>query len=336
MASWSEGSKRLLLVAASTLVGVILLVAGFEVAARVRYARWRNTYNTGRWFFRLTVASANPVLGWEYRRGRIRASGDIRINGNGFREREGVTLEKPPGVLRVAFVGDSITLGMEVAEPETFVRRFEVLANRSGAPSRVEALNFGVGGYDAVQVAELLCSRVMAFGPDRVVYVLCWNDFDFEDASRSMALYFKPPRSFFLAALKDARRRLSGTEYHHAHFAETRDIVFGKIREMRDLVAARHGRLWVAVVPVFSPCQPGGPELARAWDPDPLADLQEVLAGFLKANAIPFVDLRPAFRASGLPPDAVARDAWHPNAEGSRIIAEALLAPVLELPVPGP
>ena len=118
------------------------------------------------------------------------------MNRWGFRDRDYETPGKPADTHRIAFLGDSVTLGLGVAAEDVFVRRFEDAANGLGLGYTVQALNFSVDGYNTVQVNELLRTKVLPFAPDKVIYVLCLNDFDFADASGMKIRYFRKPKSF--------------------------------------------------------------------------------------------------------------------------------------------
>jgi lysophospholipase L1-like esterase len=264
------------------------------------------------------------VLLWEYKPyGRYQGPlGEIAVNRWGFREADGVAQRKPERTLRVAFVGDSVTLGILNEPAQTFVRQFEAAANgalRSPAP-RVEALNFGVDGYDALQIVRLLSARALAFEPDGVVYVMCLNDFDFDWSSGEKRRYFRPPASFLFEGLEALYVSLSGVDFHAYAFRKHREPVFDAVRGMRDEARAHGARLLVAILPVF------GPAPFRDY---PLGGIHQAIAGFLAAEGIAHVDLLEPFRASGLAPAAVAHDLWHPNARGSALIAQSLLRPVL-------
>jgi hypothetical protein len=94
----------------------------------------------------------------------------IQINSAGFRDRERA-IRKPPDTLRVAILGDSMTMGGQVAGRETFsaVVERELAACPRLNGRAVEALNFGVDGYGTAQ--ELMTFRYHArqYAPDIVV-----------------------------------------------------------------------------------------------------------------------------------------------------------------------
>ena len=62
---------------------------------------------------------------------------------------------------RTAFIGDSIVLGMGPFYNKIFVRRFEIEANKLNLTQRVQALNFGIDGYNTIQIYEILRTKVL-------------------------------------------------------------------------------------------------------------------------------------------------------------------------------
>lgn len=122
-----------------------------------------------------TFVVSDPVLGWSLRKsghGWYRAEGNahVRINPHGFRGPE-TTVEKPAGTYRIAMLGDSFTVGLDVAEEEltsTIIQENMQNCARIGG-KKVEVLNFGVGGYGTAQELMLFRTRAVKFKPDLVV-----------------------------------------------------------------------------------------------------------------------------------------------------------------------
>ena len=76
--------------------------------------------------------SDNPRLGFELRPGgSVHAEVDYRVNAEGLRGPE-TSVAKPPGVRRVAVLGDSIAFGYWVSDPDGFPRQLETMLNASG------------------------------------------------------------------------------------------------------------------------------------------------------------------------------------------------------------
>ena len=116
--------------------------------------------------------SSNEVLGYELVPGS--KDGNGVINAHGMRGPE-ISLEKPEGVVRIACVGDSICYGLEVDGTLVLSAQLEAMLNKRGG-KRFEILNFGVTGYNAAQVVEVVRTKVLKFNPDMIVYAYCLND----------------------------------------------------------------------------------------------------------------------------------------------------------------
>lgn len=119
--------------------------------------------------------SDNPRLRYELAPNAV--DGKTRISSAGLRDHE-FSLAKPPGVFRIACIGDSITFGFGLPVADSYPKRLEGLLNVCcAAPGRrYEVMNFGVPGYNLKEIAETLRSRVLDYRPDFVVYGYCLND----------------------------------------------------------------------------------------------------------------------------------------------------------------
>ncbi len=78
------------------------------------------------------------------------------------------------GVARIAFVGDSITLGWGVEERETFAR--QVIDGLVKAGRKVDGFNLGVGNYNTVQELALFRDVGIALKPDIIALAYFIND----------------------------------------------------------------------------------------------------------------------------------------------------------------
>lgn len=98
---------------------------------------------------------------------------DVRTDENGFRTPP-IPVQAPPGVARIAFVGDSVTMGWGVAEQETFAR--QVLDTLKAQGRKVDGFNLGVGNWNTTQ--ELAAYKAMGakFKPDIIALVYFIND----------------------------------------------------------------------------------------------------------------------------------------------------------------
>ncbi|HEX5760639.1 MAG TPA: SGNH/GDSL hydrolase family protein [Thermoanaerobaculia bacterium] len=129
----------------------------------------------------------------------------LTTNSHGFRGPE-VAREKPPGVFRIAGLGDSQMFGWGVSDEETYLRRLEraldARARRAKqGPRGVEVLNFAVPGYNTVMQVATFEHRALAFSPDLVIVHYARNDL----AAPHFALEgLGGPRSYLLTALRAA------------------------------------------------------------------------------------------------------------------------------------
>jgi hypothetical protein len=116
------------------------------------------------------------AYGWQTHEGNAL----IEANSDGFRGPE-YAVEKPPGTLRVAVLGDSFTEAQHVPFEDTFcaVAQRDLQAQcpfavgGEGRPQRlftnVEVMNFGCDGYGTTQELEILRHWVWRYSPDVVV-----------------------------------------------------------------------------------------------------------------------------------------------------------------------
>ncbi|NNF61550.1 MAG: hypothetical protein HKN06_09520 [Gammaproteobacteria bacterium] len=113
--------------------------------------------------------------------------GGIRTNSLGFRSPE-LSNPKPPGVLRIAFLGGSTTYGAEVSSNEANWPHLVIQQLQQRWPQvRFEYINAGVPGYAAETSLKNLRARVQQLEPDAVVIYHATNDlslYSYEEAVR--------------------------------------------------------------------------------------------------------------------------------------------------------
>ena len=147
-------------------LAALLLALGLGEAAVRALGLGPNVCGIRRGMIRLTP---DPGLRYELVPNYVSPARDVVVNAQGMRDAPRA-LAKPPGVRRIACVGDSIAFGMGTPQ-DPFNRQLERLLG-DGA----EVLNFGVPGYQIGQVAAALAGRAAAFAPDLVLYLYCLND----------------------------------------------------------------------------------------------------------------------------------------------------------------
>jgi lysophospholipase L1-like esterase len=94
-------------------------------------------------------------------------------NSEGWKDVEH-TFAKPPGTVRILFLGDSFTWGFVPLE-ELYTRKVEGLLKDHGHPT-VEVLSIGIGSWGTDQSLEALVHEGVRYNPDVVIYQFCAND----------------------------------------------------------------------------------------------------------------------------------------------------------------
>jgi hypothetical protein len=101
------------------------------------------------------------------------------MNSKGFRDNE-YSVDRPPGVFRIACLGDSVTMGEGVHFEDTFAKQLEGLLNRQAKSvdgrREFEVLNFGVDGFSTREERILYERTVSGYDPDVVLLTMVSND----------------------------------------------------------------------------------------------------------------------------------------------------------------
>jgi hypothetical protein len=114
--------------------------------------------------------------GASYRHKSADVTVHFRINGQGLRADHDVAHAKPAGTKRIVSLGDSFTIGYEVAAEETFSSVLERELRRAGV--QVEVLNCGVSGFSTAEECLYLERELLRYAPDLVLVSFFPNDFD--------------------------------------------------------------------------------------------------------------------------------------------------------------
>ena len=143
--------------------------------------------------------------------------GDFRTNSHHLRDSE-IPLAKPPGTLRVAMVGNSMTIGHAVKQDELYTEVMERdLNSRFQGRPKVDVLNAGQQGYSIVHFMPFTREFVYPYQPDIILYQFCWNDIESSSLMRIRNVPDQAPKSGLARFL---------TRYSH---------LFGNLMKLRDL-----------------------------------------------------------------------------------------------------
>jgi lysophospholipase L1-like esterase len=276
-----------------------------------------------------------------YARGFLR----VDINSLGHRGPE-MTLEKPPGTLRILGLGDSVMWGVGVPDQATYLREIEDRMSRrqgSAEGAHVQVVNAAVIGYSLHQELLTLQRDGVRFDPDLVLVGFVMNDFyPTEDPFFNVHTFHQPRKDhvgrriyplesaewshFYRLARSEARNlrdRLSAwlrpretalqddEDWPAGSFEERNwPVIQGHFRAMERLAAERGFRLVVLLFPTSNQVE------ARRHA------CQERIDSFLTAAGIEHLDLFDVFDGKA---KTAFSDRTHLTALGHELVAEAIL-----------
>ncbi|MDP3939361.1 MAG: SGNH/GDSL hydrolase family protein [Deltaproteobacteria bacterium] len=301
----------------------------------------------------LTYIVPDAYLQWRGRKFMPMATFEEKLNTRGFRAPE-VIPPKPPGVKRIAVLGDSASFGIvavavgHFATPLPYASILQDIFDQELGTGRVEVLNFAMIGYSTFQGIRVLKREVLPIEPDIVVIRFGWNDHMTSSLQRSYAvprplwkeklqdLFFK---SRFLTLLTYRGLPMDLMRKEQIYYAPGPNPIVWVKREdyayhlsrMID-IAREHGARAILLDARPAPITP---EIlkdqlfvdATGYETlDQLlaahASYQEIAARVAREKGVPFV-------RTDAPPDQAARnfspvDIAHPSAEGHKWIAHRI------------
>lgn len=139
---------------------------------------------------------AAPIIGFWHIPNRLvtwRSEGysQGRLNADGLRDVP-MSVQKPPGVKRIAVIGDSMAEGLQVDGAKTFPKVLEQILNRDGI--RAEVMNFGMSGLSTVQAMYLFREKIAKYKPD--LCILAYHQGDNEKNTYSPSAESSLPRPY--------------------------------------------------------------------------------------------------------------------------------------------
>ena len=283
----------------------------------------------------------------------LNAGALYQTNSAGFRGPDSPE-EKPPGVFRVAVIGDSTAMGWGVEWEDTYPVRIERRLNSPPPPPpprvsesaggdeapRFEVLNFALAGLDAGGVSERFESLALRFDPDLVIYGFTLNDIKGPHYRRSL------DRDYAESLMRnDSPIRM--WRWARPRWLAIRELLFaptGSYAGELDDNYFDNPPAWQALRTHLEQIARSADERSmcrillihcqiqslNAWHPyrrhyDAVAELARQ-HGFLTVQSI---DRMSAQDASSL---WVSASDWHANARGHAILAELALEAMQELP----
>jgi hypothetical protein len=268
--------------------------------------------------------------------GRRWKATQVRQNHLRFRERE-FAMQKPPGIYRIAVLGDSFTFGQGISEADRFSNRLEVALNDSDRA--FEVLNFGRRGAETVDQIRMLEDTVFSVEPDFILLQWYINDVEGKDKSmrpaarplipseelatilhKGSVLYFMLDEQW-TAMQVDLGWTASYTEYLRARFGDPGGLDSRAAASAFSTLIALCRERSVPLGIVLFPHMRG-----IAMPTYPFDFLHERVLAQCAREGVDCLDLRAVMaHASRRGPLDVNRFDSHPNARANRIAAEEIL-----------
>ena len=227
-------------------------------------------------------------------------------------------IEKPPHTRRIAWLGDSVSLG---PYGHDFITLLESSLNREYLTSethKYEILNFAVPGYVLVQEMDVALEKAPRFHPD--VYVAALTSQEIVGSRKHIARLITSGVDLKYDFLKKlmARADVRPTDHIPTIILKLKpflpEMTEWSLKQIRDQAARDGAHLIVVLVPA-------------AMEPHVTAtDFDDLHAGADKVG-VPVIDLRDTFPSGDLSSLQVVPQAdIHPNARGHEMIYRNLLA----------
>ncbi|HKE24081.1 MAG TPA: SGNH/GDSL hydrolase family protein [Bryobacteraceae bacterium] len=316
-----NGRVRQALLNLTLLAFTVAVFAGFlEVALRVAFAHSLD-FSMEMWKYAVALKQPvdDPRLSFVHRpnRSAFLMGVPFAINSAGLRDRE-FQREKPAGVRRIVWLGDSTTVGWGVPLEGTAPKILERELDAAGG--RFEVLNCGVGNYDTVQEVEQYLTIDRAFQPDQVILEYFINDAEPVPHERHAGVAGHSYLAAFAISRFDGALRLAGMrpqwrDYYSALYRDGSpgfEAAKEALGRLADATARDGAGLLVAILP----------ELHQINGTYPFEAEQAKVKDYLAARKIRTLDLLPCLRGHGpesglwvTPADA------HPNAKANTLIA---------------
>jgi lysophospholipase L1-like esterase len=308
------------------LAGCLIAIAAMEIVARLLFTDGTN-FDVEMWRYAKDLKTVSPLpgVGHEHvpNRSGTYMGVDIKINAHKLRDYD-YDFTKPPGVVRILMLGDSITLGWGAPFDDITSKRLERRLNAGLATPRYQVINTGVGNYNTAMEVSYFFGEGYRYDPDVVVLNYFINDAEPTPIRKQNTLLEHSYAAVVAAGAFDTIERLYGgrPDWKAYYSGLYRDDEAGwrlAQRSLADIAAyCRVHRL-----PLLVANYPELHELA----PYPFSAITAKLAAAAAANGLPFVDLLPAVAGVADP-----RTLWvtatdsHPNGLAAGLFAERLEA----------
>lgn len=296
--------------------------------------------------------AVNAVLRYNNEKAGIAMKKDARqlwVPVNSFEDE--LTKKKPAGVVRLAALGDSCTMGC-TGTSKTYPGIMQEILNTGRA--RYEVLNAGVGSHSSYQGLQRLRHTVMPYRPDILTVYFGWNDHWITNVPDKEVRLKNPQVTAVLNFLERFRTyqayhylisRIRGSSKNAEVPAggESGNLNWAKLRVSAEDYAANLNAMidlaqkeGIKILLVTAPYDAAGFQPFSNF-PFPREALVEVHENYLNVvrltaalRSVPILDLAQEI-AQGTPEPVFSQDGIHFNPWGCRYIAERFVSKLSEL-----
>ena len=247
----------------------------------------------------------------------------MQTNSYGFREKD-YSPEKDAGVLRIVGIGDSMCYGACVEFNSRFLKLLEKKLNKDNnlKYKRVETINCGVSGYNLTQDFLNLKYKALKYNPDIIVCSLWTDDLLAPYIPSFCGRSFLGRAQNFLITYSVLWQFLYSRFYWHERYDSKyvdRHIEknLASLEKIIDLASRNNINIIFILHSTLSP--------NYSWMKSDYSDIVNIL----NAKNMPWFEMHPRYMEylgkRNISSIAIAPNNPHPNAEGNRVISDALL-----------
>lgn len=145
-----------------------VLIAIIAIVMSLEFLFWISNLGEQEW---VNLNEVHGYLPFANKKVTYRKEGlsHLKFNSQAMNDRE-LTLEKPAFTKRIAVIGDSYVMSIEVDRQDNFCSQLQSLLDKRGSSSKYQVMNFGVAGYGLNQIYTLLEKKVFDYKPDLVIF----------------------------------------------------------------------------------------------------------------------------------------------------------------------
>lgn len=315
---WPRWRLRAVASALGLLVSLLVFEVACQVYARLRiFPPWDELMAKEQHFYQ---HSDSPILAYELEPNRqIHSDGRrLQINAHGIREDSDDLFRDH---LRIAILGDSVIFGFAHDQTRTISAVVQQLLDPE--VRRIKTFNFGLGGLNLAELAELFRRRNEIYDVDEVILLINPNDFArrnsiYEGADNGLYRIHQRPvwmgRWFVRKAIyRYNKAGAISLNWYEWMFEGNEEWGYEQLRSLADYCRERDIHFGVVLLPS-----------AYAFSPDgyALEHLNAPMREFLASIDVAFADPVERFRAGA---DRFYDDTDHFLDEGNIAMAEVML-----------